>query len=116
MNELASKLADVLDVTTKAALDLYPVIRDQFVWYGALDSIRNVFVALLAISLFVSIVTNMWLTIEMSWGFEDWKDNWKTAKWLIITPILSLIIILTIDILSYFLAPDIMIIMELLNK
>lgn len=116
MNELASKLADILDVTTKAALDLYPVIRDQFVWYGALGSIKNVFFTLFVVSLFAGAMIAMFLSIEECWELEDWKRNRKAAKWIIFTPVLSLIIILVINILSYFLAPDIMIVMELLNK
>lgn len=116
MNELASKLADVLDVTTKAAIDLYPVMRDQFLWYGALDSIKNVFLALLVVSLFAGAIIAMFLQIEECWGLEDWKNNWKAAKWIILTPVLSLIIILVINVSSYFVAPDIMLVMELLNK
>lgn len=116
MNELAGKLADLLDVTTKAAIDLYPVMREQFLWYGALDSIKAIVVVLLVITLPTAIFIALYLSIEEAWGFEDWKNNWKSGKWLVIAPVTVMVVLSIIDIVSYITAPDIMIVMELLNK
>jgi len=41
MEELALKLAETLDISVQAAIDMYPVIKGQFVWYSMLTSVES---------------------------------------------------------------------------
>lgn len=34
MEELAVKIAELLDISVQGAIDLYPVIRSQYIWYS----------------------------------------------------------------------------------
>ena len=42
MEELAIKLSELLDITVESAIKLYPVLREQFIYYRALGFIRSI--------------------------------------------------------------------------
>ena len=40
MEELAIKIAETLDISVQAAIDMYPVIRNQYIWYRVLTNVN----------------------------------------------------------------------------
>lgn len=121
MEELAIKIAETLDISVQGAIDMYPVIRGQFIWYQALNNI-NIWALLLGfISMIVVGVAGMirqdtdkynWHTEEIT---EDWADIDKVFKISLLVFALAVIIAVATDMIIPFLAPDVMLIKSFLG-
>lgn len=121
MEELASKIAETLDISVQAAIDMYPVIREQFMWYQVLDNINSWALMLGFVSMIVVGVTLFirfdldkynWRTEEIN---EDWVNVNKVFKKALLLLLLSVVVAITTDMIIPFLAPDIILIKNLLG-
>lgn len=121
MEELAIKVAEVLDISVQGAIDIYPVIRGQYIWYAVLTSVTIwatvigfVSLILTGVTLFIRLDLDKynWRTKEIN---EDWVIVDKVFKKVLLALILSAVVgIVTSEIIP-FLAPDIMIIKNFLG-
>ena len=121
MEELAIKIAETLDISVQAAIDMYPVIRSQFIWYQAINNINIWAFCLGFISMVVVGVSGMirqdtdkydWHTEEIN---EEWVDINKIFKVSLSAFALAVIISVTTDMIIPFLAPDVMLIKNFLG-
>ena len=121
MEELAIEIAETLDISVQGAIDMYPVIRSQYVWYQVLTNIPGwtvllvfILVPLIVITFSIRGDTNKFgqRTEEVT---EEWVNIDKILK--IELSILALLVVIGIvaDMVVPFLAPDIMLINDILN-
>ena len=121
MEELAIKLAETLDISVKAAIDLYPVIRSQYIWYAILTSVTNWTAMLGFVSLILTGVT-LFIRFDLdkyNWRTEEINEDWvivdKVFKKALLVLMLSVVIGIVTSVIIPFLAPDIMIITDFLG-
>ena len=121
MEELAIKIAEVLDISVQGAIDIYPVIRSQYMWYEALTTLCVWAVILGFISMLVIGVAGVIRddTDKYYWNTEEIREEWasidnvfKKAIWALL---IFIVIGITTSIVAPFLAPDIMIIENFLG-
>ena len=121
MEELAIKLAETLDISVQAAIDMYPVIRGQYIWYAILTSVTNWAILLGLGSLILTGVTLFirfdldkynWRTEEIN---EDWVNIDKVFKKALMALVIFVVIGIVTSVIIPFLAPDIMIIKNFLG-
>lgn len=121
MEELAIKIAELLDISVQGAIDLYPVIREQYVWYRVLTGVGG-WVMILGFIFSVSI--GITYSIRRDTRKYAWRDDEVTEEWASIDrvfkvalSIFALLIVIGIatDILIPFLAPDIILIKDFLG-
>lgn len=121
MEELAIKLAETLDISVKAAIDLYPVIRSQYIWYETLESVIS---WALVIGFVSFILTGVTLFIRFDLDKYDWRTEEINEDWVIVDKVfkkavlvlmVSVVIAVAVEIIAPFLAPDIMIIKNFLG-
>lgn len=122
MEELAVKIAELLDISVQGAIDLYPVIRSQFIWYSALGSVTN-WTILLGIFSFVSVVVTFCIMenkYRYTWGDretikKEYASIDKLFKISILVLVSMVVIGIAIDFAIPFLAPDILMIKDLIG-
>lgn len=117
MNELAVKLAELLDMTVQQAVKLYPVLRGQYIWYSISTYIET-FGSLLTVIFGVGITTTaiLWW-IEKDWLEEDKRDKaFKFMKWCALGLLVGFIVIGIANVMSVVLATDLNFILEFLNQ
>ena len=121
MEELAIKIAEALDISVQGAIDLYPVIRSQYIWYVILTSVTNWATVIGFFSLILTGVTLFirfdldkvnWRTGEIE---EDWAIADKVLKKVLLVLILSAVVGIVTSVIIPFLAPDIMLIKDLIG-
>ena len=121
MEELAIKIAETLDISVQAAIDMYPVIRSQYIRYEILTSVTNwatvigfVSLILTGVTLFIRFDLDKvnWRTGEIE---EDWAIADKVLKKVLLVLILSAVVGIVTSAIIPFLAPDIMLINDILN-
>ena len=121
MEELAIKIAEMLDISVQGAIDMYPVIRSQYIWYAILTSVTNwatvigfVSLILTGVTLFIRFDLDKvnWRTGEIE---EDWAIADKVFKKVLLALILSAVVGIVTSAIIPFLAPDIMIITDFLG-
>lgn len=121
MEELASKIAETLDISVKAAIDVYPLIRGQFIWYETLNNIMIWSIILGFVSILVIGVTLVirddtqkydWTTEETT---EDWDNIDKVFKKALLALLIFLVIGVVTSLVTPFLAPDIVLIKNFLG-
>lgn len=121
MEELAIKIAETLDISVQAAIDMYPVIRNQFVWYQTLTSVGSWAIILWFGSIIVTGIA--WIirndTSKYDWRTEEIKEEWvdidKIFKIALSTFVLFLVVAITTEMIIPFLAPDIVLIKDFLG-
>ena len=121
MEELAIKIAEVLDISVQGAIDMYPVIRGQYIWYETLTIVSLWAIILWFASIIVVGVT--WVirsdTDKYKWRTEEINEEWvsvdKVFKKAILALLIFMVIGITTSIVAPFLAPDIMIIKNFLG-
>ena len=121
MEELAIKIAELLDISVQAAIDMYPVIRNQYIWYRVLTNVN----AWALILWFGSIIITgiAWIvrndTTKLDWRTEEITEEWvdidRTFKISLLVFVLSVVIAIVTDVIIPFLAPDIMLIENFLG-
>lgn len=125
MEVLATKIAELLDVTIEQAVLLYPILRQQFIWYNVFRVLKWAVIIPMLISAFIAFyyakeyaksVNNMKCKIYPN---EDDKRRvevknsiMKKHTWITSGIICVWIAINTI---VYLVAPDLMIIMKFLK-
>lgn len=125
MDELAVKISELLDITVDSAIELYPVIRVQFVWYSALGKAGwlNLFFAV-ALSIASCVVGAYYYTAydDLTWSEkEENKASYgliKARKFATVVAMgwaIVIVIWITLTILAHITAPDIILIKGLLE-
>ena len=116
MEELAVKIAELLDISVQGAIDLYPVIRSQYIWYAILTSVTNWATVIGFVSLILTGVT-LFIRFDLdkvNWRTEEINEDWvivdKLFKKVLLVLMLSVVIGIVTSVIIPFLAPDIMII------
>ena len=121
MEELALKIAETLDISVQAAIDMYPVIRGQYIWYEMLTSVGSWTVILWFGSIIATGIT--WVirndTSKYDWRTEEITEEWanidKVFKVALSAFAILLVVAIVVEIVVPFLAPDIMIIKNFLG-
>ena len=121
MEELAIKIAETLDISVKAAIDMYPVIRGQFIWYEVLDGVISWALVIGFVSLILTGVT-LFIRFDLD-KFncrtgeinEDWVDVDKIFKIALSALALFLIVAIAGEMIVPFLAPDVVMIKNFLG-
>ncbi|WP_373814652.1 hypothetical protein [Jeotgalibaca porci] len=121
MEELAIKIAETLDISVQAAIDMYPVIRSQFTWYLVLDNINTWAVLLMFVSIMLTGVT-LFIRFDLdkyNCRTEEINEDWvavdKVFKKAFLLLLLSVVVAITTDMIIPFLAPDILLIKNFLG-
>lgn len=110
MEVLISKLADLLQVGVDGATKAYPVLREQYIWYKVLGEIM----ATAGVVLFVLFVFGVFALLVFSCDSRYPKWFPKLCKIASIVAVVALVIMVGSSILRVVLAPDIMMILEML--
>lgn len=121
MEELAIKIAETLDISVQGAIDIYPVIRSQYIWYQILYNVSgfSIFLGLLTL-----ILIGVTYVIRNDTDRFDWETKKITEEWTNIDKIfkielsvfaLLLVIGIVASITLPFLAPDIMLLKDFLG-
>ena len=123
MDKLLEQVAQTLKIPTDAlqtVINNYPQIRHEYAIYKALDAIGELFVFLVALN---AIITVIFAFIILSDVYEHKAhdiDRHKTHRKMfyisIATLIVSIVIIIACGVASAFLAPDIHLIKDLINR
>ena len=121
MEELAIKIAEMLDISVQGAIDVYPVIRSQYIWYRVLTNVNAWALILWFGSTIVTGIAWIIRNDTTKYGLrtdeiaEEWVDIDKTFKISLLVLVLSVVIAIVTDMIIPFLAPDIMIIKNFLG-
>ena len=118
MNELASKLAELLDITVKQAIELYPVLRGQYIWYVTLDNIISVaVVGALIIGVLIFFFGVFWSAGALP---DSLKDDEEKTKKVVVVLLKGLAIAVVVAIIgsvaSVVVAPDLNFILRVLDR
>lgn len=118
MNELASKLAELLDITVKQAIELYPVLRTQYIWYVILENIIiTAGLVMTIIGIFIFILATVWIVGILPDSLES--DEEKTKKlFVLLLKILaaSVVIVILGSVSSAVVASDLRFILRVLGR
>jgi hypothetical protein len=80
MEELAIKLAEMLEVTVESAMELYPLLRYQYIWYKVLGFVATPFV-LVAIASFVVAVYSLLRILDRESSLKLYKGTTGVYSW-----------------------------------
>ena len=107
METLALQLSELLGVTIDKAIELYPVLRSQYIWYDIFTNFKFTVGVLNIFSITMGIIFGIIMLFNVDFEGEVKPYMWKLIRYtLIVIAILSIsTIILTI--LIPVLAPDI---------
>ena len=121
MEELASKIAEMLDISVQGAIDIYPVIRNQYIWYEILNGVGG-WIMLLGIMLLIVIGITFAIrddTRKFDWRTEEITEEWANIDKIFKIELSVFVLLVVIDIATSitlpFLAPDIMLIKDFLG-
>ena len=110
MEVLISKLADLLQVGVDGATKAYPVLREQYIWYKVFGEIM----VTVGVVLFTILLFGVFTIIIMSGDSQYPKWFPKLCKIASIVAVVALVVMVGSSILRVVLAPDIMMILEML--
>jgi len=114
MNQLLQQLAQTLKIPTDAlqnVLNNYPKLRQEYVIYSSLGTIRNTMLLVIAFSVFLA-----WLTTDTNDNGDLLDSSLKMLKIEMLTFLTATVIAVTLSVLMTVLAPDIAIIKEIINR
>lgn len=114
MNQLLQQLAQTLKIPTDAlqtVLNNYPKLRQEYVIYSSLGTIRNTMLFVIALSVFLA-----WLTTDTDNNGNLSDSSLKCLKIEMLIFLIATVIAVTLTVLMTVLAPDIAIIKEIINK
>lgn len=114
MNQLLQQLAKTLKIPTDAlqtVLDNYPKLRQEYVIYSSLGTVRNTMLLVIAFSVFLT-----WLTTDTDDNGDLLDSSLKMLKIEILTFLTATVIAVVLSVLMTILAPDIAIIKEIINR
>ena len=114
MNQLLQQLAKTLKIPTDAlqtVLNNYPKLRQEYVIYSSLGTVRNTMLLVIALSVFLA-----WLTTDTDNNGNLSDSSLKCLKIEIIIFLVATVIAVALSVLITVLAPDIAIIKEIINR
>jgi hypothetical protein len=125
MEILATKIAELLDVTIEQAVLLYPILRQQFIWYKILASLQVILVIpIVSLGMFTIISIIDYSNLQERLNNRLYRDEVEVNKLAFKKKIVIKFTICTICLLgvffitmllTYILSPDLMIILRFLN-
>lgn len=126
MEVLANELAKLLNITVEKAIELYPVLKQQFVRYNIIGSVSFIFSAMFWTSLVLAIVLGFIYLFNMEYinsdsGYDETERALAISSKKILPKVFKFLAvgvvgISTTSILQYLLSPDFMLIKEFLIK
>lgn len=127
MNELALTLAEKLEITFDSAVELLPVIQEQFMYHKIISNIID-FIVISSIFIVLGIVTTVALTMVHNTNLEfarkeeekltaELKRNKMISitKWLAITAVVLLLAGTGLSIVKVLVSPQYSLLLEVLN-
>lgn len=114
MNQLLQQLAQTLKIPTDAlqtVLNNYPKLRQEYVIYSSLGTVRNTMLLVIAFSVFLA-----WLTTDTDDNGDLLDSSLKMLKIEMLTFLTATVIAVVLSVLMTILAPDIAIIKEIINR
>ena len=114
MEQLLQQLAKTLKIPTDAlqtVLNNYPKLRQEYVIYSSLGTIRNTMLLVIAFSVFLA-----WLTTDTDDNGDLLDSSLKMLKIEMIIFLVATVVAVTLSVLMTVLAPDIAIIKETINR
>ena len=114
MNQLLQQLAQTLKIPTDAlqtVLNNYPKLRQEYVIYSSLGTIRNTMFLVIAFSVFLA-----WLTTDTDNNGNLLENSLEMLKIEMLTFLTATVIAVVLSVLMTVLAPDIAIIKEIINR
>ena len=114
MDQLLQQLAQTLKIPTDAlqtVLNNYPKLRQEYVIYSSLGTIRNTMLLVIALSVFLA-----WLTTDTDNNGNLSDSSLKCLKIEMRIFLITTVIAVTLTVLMTVLAPDIAIIKEIINR
>lgn len=137
MDELMVKLAELLEISVEGAQQLYPYLRQQFIWFEGLGLFIDIATLLFIVSLIAISITipcklyesndlRINESLNSSSQFNYWNKEIASNKTLInflntilkisvIISVVSGILLLTLNITRLFMAPDLLMLLKLLG-
>lgn len=97
MNVLAEKIAEFLEIGVEKAVEVYPILRGQFIAYEITEFIGGLMFWLIIITL-VGFVT--WLFLFMEWEHDDDYKALKTFKKVALRVPLLIVFFIVISIIA----------------
>ena len=114
MEQLLQQLAKTLKIPTDAlqtVLNNYPKLRQEYVIYSSLGTVRNTMLLVIAFSVFLA-----WLTTDTDDNGDLLDNSLKMLKIEMLTFLTATVIAVALSVLMTILAPDIAIIKEIINR
>lgn len=114
MEQLLQQLAKTLKIPTDAlqtVLNNYPKLRQEYVIYSSLGTVRNTMLLVIAFSVFLA-----WLTTDTDNNGNLLDSSLKILKIETLIFLTATVIAVTLTVLMTILAPDVAIIKEIINK
>lgn len=115
MNELMLQLSELLELSVEATKEMYPLLRQQFVWYKSLEAINavgSILLILMAVALVMGTViyfTNL-DSIDYNESVVDFLMKWRFKA--VAGFVVGLVLVLVTYVLQIVTATDIMILLE----
>ncbi len=114
MDQLLQQLAQTLKIPTNAlqtVLDNYPKLRQEYIIYSSLGTVRNTMLIVIGFSIFLA-----WLTTDTDNNGNLLDSSLKMLKIETLIFLTATVIAVTLTVLMTILAPDVAIIKEIINK
>ena len=114
MEQLLQQLAKTLKIPTDAlqtVLNNYPKLRQEYVIYSSLGTVRNTMLLVIALSVFLA-----WLTTDTDDNGNLLDSSLEMLKIEMIIFLVATVIAVALSVLITILAPDIAIIKEIINR
>lgn len=114
MNQFLQQLAQTLKIPTDAlqsVLNNYPKLRQEYIIYSSLGTVRNTMLLVIAFSVFLA-----WLTTDTDDNGDLLDSSLKMLKIEMLTFLTATVIAVVLSVLMTILAPDIVIIKEIINR
>lgn len=103
MDNIINKIADWLQISVEKAIELYPQLRTEAVWYKITNEVQGILIGFILVCLL-----GIWFCVSVTGEVEKMSDN---ARKLFVVLILAIIVtgvlLLALTIFSPFLFPDI---------
>ena len=114
MDQLLQQLAQTLKIPTNAlqtVLDNYPKLRQEYIIYSSLGTVRNTMLIVIGFSIFLARLTT---DTDNNGNLLD--SSFKMLKIETLIFLTATVIAVTLTVLMTILAPDVAIIKEIINK
>ena len=114
MDQLLQQLAQTLKIPTNAlqtVLDNYPKLRQEYIIYSSLGTVKNTMLIVIGFSIFLA-----WLTTDTDNNGNLLDSSLKMLKIETLIFLTATVIAVTLTVLMTILAPDVAIIKEIINK